>query len=451
MQTLRLACLALALGACGVNSEGNYQQMRNMLVQGKYADAANFIEGKKESDYGKDNAVLYYMDKMMALHLAKRYQESNELVDKASERIEALYTTSVSAQAGAMMTSDNVIPYEGEDFEKVLIHVVGAMNYVYMGDKDGALVEARRVEQELTALNDRVLKGAKNEKDEAARQASQYSEDAFTRWLIGCLFETDGDSQSLNDALVAYKKALEAYEKSYTPKYKTPVPMQLISDLLRSATALGFSDDVAAFKKKFPTVVYPTAADTKGKGEVVLVHMNGEAPFKFEKHWEAIADNKVIKVAYPEYRVKPKSVAYAILKIGTTEVKTELFEDINAIAIASLKDRMGRVKGKMIARAIVKFAMAKGAEVAGNQASGGLGSLLGAATSIVGAVTEKADLRSWLLLPSSIDVAKAFVPPGKYPVTVTLHSATGGLIRTLKLGDVDVKPGKKAFVSVRSF
>ena len=453
LATLACGSFAVLFGACGVNSQNNYEQMRGLLTSEKYNDAANFIEGNKEKFYGENNAVLFYMDKLMALHLAKKYDESNELVGKASDKIEALYTESVSKNVGAFMTNDNVLPYEGEEFEKVLIHVIGALNYTLKGDKGGALVEAKAVEEKLTVLNDRILKGAKDEKEEAAKQSSQYNEDAFTRWLAGCMHETEADNDSLNNALISYKKALDAYEKSYTPKYKTPTPTLLVQDLLRAAEALRFDDDVQALKKKFPNVSYTKPTETKDKGEVVFIHMNGEAPFKMEKTWETQADSKVIKVAYPEFASKRKNIAYATVSIGGTEARTEMFEDINAIAIQSLTDRMGRVKAKMIARAIAKFVAAKVAEVAAEKASGnkGLGKLFGAAASIAGAATEKADVRSWLLLPSSIDVAKAFVPAGKHTVTVTYHSASGGVVKTQTIADVDVTPGKKTFLSVKTY
>lgn len=458
MKRIAFTRLALVLGvgaamtACGVNSQNNYEQMRGMLVEKKFNDAANWIEGNKEKIYGENNAVLFYMDKMMALHLAQQYQASNELVQKADDKIEELYTESVSKNVGAFLTNDNVLPYEGEMFEKVLIHLVGALNFTGLGDKQGALVEARRVEEKLQVLNDRILKGAKDEKDEAAKQAAQYSEDAFIRWFAGCMYEMEADTQSLNDALISYKKALDAYEKSYTPKYKTTTPTLLVQDYYRAAEALHFQEDLDMLKKKFPNVSYAKPADTKDKGEIVLVHMNGEAPYKIEKTWEAIADGKAIKVAYPEYAMKNKSIAYATISVAGTEAKTEMFEDVASIAVQSLKDRMGRIKGKMIARAITKFIAAKAAEKATEAAGGGgLGRLVGAAVSVAGAATEKADIRSWLLLPASIDVAKAYVPAGKQTVTVTFHSAGGGVVRTETIPDVDVKAGKKVFLNLRTF
>jgi len=444
--TMRKVLVLVLLTACGIKPEENYNKMRSLLLSEKYSDAANFIEGQKEKFYGENNAVLYYMDKMVALHLAGRYKESSGLVDKASDKIEELYTASISKNAAAILTSDNVLPFEGEDFEKVLIHVIGALNYTFAGDRDGALVEARRVEEKLTVMNDRAAKDGKDAKK------GEYSEDAFIRWFIGALFETEAGEQSMNDALIAYKKAMLAYEKTYTPKYRTPMPSIVLADLLRTSDQLHFDEDFQMVKKKFPQAQFVKQTQAATMGEIVLIHLNGEAPYKVDKTWEITHANKIIKVAYPEFVVKPKSITTAQVSVGPTTTKTETMEDVTAIALQSLKDRMGRVKAKMVARAIAKYLAAVAAQVATEKASGSglLGSLARTAASVAGAATEQADKRSWLMLPSSIDVAKLYVPAGTHNVTVTFQSAGGGVVGTKQIPNVTVKPGKKVFLSVRT-
>src|SRR5262249_34395535 len=161
------------------------------------------------------------------------------------------------------------------------------------------------------------------------------------------------------------------------------VPTLLLQDALRAADAMHFDDDLAGIKKRYPSATFAKQSDLKSKGEIVFIHLNGEAPYKIDKTWETIADNKVIKVAYPEFVVKPKQIAYATVSVSGASAKTEMMEDVNAIALQSLKDRMGRVKAKMVARAIAKFVAAKAAEVVASKAGGGaLGSLLGAAASV---------------------------------------------------------------------
>lgn len=442
----RAPVLALAVGllsACGIKPQDNYDKMRGMLTSGRFDSASDYIKGQKASFYGDTNLVLFYMDHLAALHHAKRFKESNGQVEAAARKIEDMYTTSVSTQAAAIMTSDNVIPYEGEDFEKALIHVYGALNYTFLGETDEALVEARRVEQKLQTLND--LRGKEGKQN-------QYSEDAFIRWFSGCLYETDGDDQAANDAIISYRKALDAYEKSYTPKYKTPTPRLVASDMLRVAERLGFKEDAERIKKAYSGIAYDR--DARSKGSVVFLHFNGESPYKIDKSWEAITpDGKVVKVAYPEYRTKSKRVVAADLKVGGVTVRTELFEDVNEIAVRNLDDHMGRIKAKMIARALAKYAAAKIAEETTSAATKDktAGFLVGLAASIAGAVTEQADKRSWLMLPSSIDVAKAYVPPGEHEVTVSYLSSGGGVVETKSLGKIKVVPNKTIFLSDRTF
>ena len=43
-------------------------------------------------------------------------------------------------------------PYYGDDFERAMIHVFNALNYVYLKQLDDALVEARRVDLFLNKL-----------------------------------------------------------------------------------------------------------------------------------------------------------------------------------------------------------------------------------------------------------------------------------------------------------
>jgi hypothetical protein len=123
-------------------------------------------------------------------------------------------------------------------------------------------------------------------------------------------------------------------------------------------------------------------------------------------------------------------------------------EDVNAIAVQNLKDHMGRIRAKMIARAIAK---AIGTGAAQRAAPGGLGWVAGWGANKAANATEKADLRSWLLLPSSIDVARLYLSPGAYDAEVTMYNASGGVVEKRPLGKVTVAAGKTAFVSTRSF
>src|SRR2546428_2746571 len=121
---------------------------------------------------------------------------------------EDLYPRRIRSEVEAFLTSDNALPYEGEEFEKVLLNVFMALDYVQLGLWDDALVEARKVDHKLTVLADR------NQK------RMTYTKEARARYLNGLLYEATGDRSI---AIVAYCLAMEAFEY-YQKSYGTAAP-----------------------------------------------------------------------------------------------------------------------------------------------------------------------------------------------------------------------------------
>lgn len=144
----------------------------------------------------------------MLLHLDSQYSPSNLAFESAKQLAEKLFTKSLSKELSTLLVSDNLRPYYGEDFERALLHVFSALNYHLMGDATGALVEARQVDFLLTKLQ--TDHGHKN----------IYTEDAFVRYLMGLLYENQGE---INDAYISYWKSLEAYG-SYKKKLRCLPP-----------------------------------------------------------------------------------------------------------------------------------------------------------------------------------------------------------------------------------
>ena len=183
---------AVVLSGCGLSMHDHYSHVRPKLLERDFEGALAYVDSVKESFYGKDNALLYFMDKGSLLSDAKRYKESNACFEQAKDVAEALYTESIHKHIESYFTTDNALPYPGEDFEKVMLHVVSALNNVGASDLSSGLVEARQVSEQLTFLNDKY------------ETKSVYKDDAFTRWLSGKIHEQDqgNDMQALNDAWI---------------------------------------------------------------------------------------------------------------------------------------------------------------------------------------------------------------------------------------------------------
>lgn len=431
--------LAGSLAACAPATQ-HYVRVETSLAQARFADADQLVE-EHAPQYGRKNQVLYALDRAMTLHYAGRYEESNRFLERAELLIEDLFTKSITAEARAMFSNDLTLPYEGEDFETVLINVVGALNYALLGEWDDALVEARKVDHKLNVINDRYAK------------KNVYREDAFARYLSGILYEGRGE---LNDAFIAYRKAYDTY-RVYREQYGTPLPPTLPADLLRVTDALGLTDEHAQYRELFPAVTWTSQRDFRTQAELIIVSYDGLAPVKVNEFVDApIPDGSggvyILRVAFPKFVPRPTGLSGADVRVvGEAGVagsqRTFLAEDITAIAQKDLADRIGRISAKAIARAAAKYAAARAAEHGVNQSKGdGSGAIVGLLGNIYGLASEQADTRSWRTLPGAIRMARISVPPGRYTVEI-VPDGTPGATTTR---DVTLEAGRKLFIAERA-
>ena len=447
--------ILLIAAGCGLNPQKNYQRLRPMLVQRDYNAANNYLNSVKTSFYSKKNRLLFYMDKAMTLFLAKRYKESNVFLEKAKLAAEELWTESVGEHAASWLTTDNSLSYQGEDFEKVMLHFIGALNYIGLGDYESARVEARQVTQKLEYYNQRYGEDAKN----------VYNDDAFARWLAGKLSETAGGYSALNSAWIDYQKAISVYKNQYAERYGTQLPTIVIQDALRVLEALGddFRSDYEALRAKHPDVSYTPAQEAQKQGELILFHLNGEAPYKVDRFWTVSTSKGVIRIAYPQFVAKPHGITTARMRAAEHQASasTRLVQDITAIAMRNLQDHIGRIKAKAIARAVAKYVASRslyegGRAVRNNsdkQGGKGLGAamqLAGLLTNVGSALAEEADKRSWITLPAQIRVARLFLPPGPTRVLVEFVRADGSVARTQSF-NVDLEAGQTEFITTRTY
>ena len=106
-----------------------------------------------ESEYGPAivSATVWTGDD---LHLAGEYMQSNAQLESAAQEVERLYTRTIRTETAAFLTNDNVLPYEGDPYEHVMINIIKALNYAAMGQPMEAVVEARQIDHRLNVLSD---------------------------------------------------------------------------------------------------------------------------------------------------------------------------------------------------------------------------------------------------------------------------------------------------------
>lgn len=447
--TVKAVGLALLLVGCGrrLDMQRHYGELRANLVSGNYVSADAHIKRQKEGFYGEDNRVLYYMNRGIVLSLAKKYEESNRFLEQAEKAAQALWTESIRDVVGAGLATDNSLPYQGEDFEKVAINIVSALNYIGLGDFDAARVEARQVTNQLELFRKRYA-----EDNEGA--VTRYADDAFARWLSGKMRSLEGSFEGYNEAWIEYRKSLKMYETDYAKRYGLSIPKFVVRDALFALENLGeqFQSEFKQIRTRYPNVKY-TSMD-EGHGEVVLIHLNGEAPYKVDKYWDAVAVGEPFRIAFPEFVTRPPQIVGSRISANGRKVKSELGEPWAKIAVTNLEDHMARIKTRAIARAVAKYIAAKGLQAAGKKTDDAGASLAltlaGAIFQVGNYVAEEADKRSWVTLPAGIFVSSLALPVGE----VTLKAEfldRGGRVLENKTFNVQVAAGRSTFIVHRTF
>jgi hypothetical protein len=430
------ALLALSLFSAGCATLP-YAKVESALVGGDLP-AARAALAKGEKDYGQPARLLYLFDRTSLAHYDGDWTGSNEALEEADRLIDELYTKSLSAEAKSFLINDMSLPYTSENFERVMLHVLGMLNYASLGQRDSALVEARRADERLKQYAATV-----------GEDKVGYREDALARYVSAVLYE-GGTKQDLWDAYLDYKKADEAFDL-YAKLYATPKPARLKADLQRFAEGLGEKEDLEKWRQRDGAQAYvPLAQTRRDQAEVVALLYDGLAPVKVSKSMHLpvnLEDGtaQYFSLALPDFVVRGGAVPEAELVVsGKGKAKFELFQDINSIAVRDLQDRSALIMVKATARALAKFQAARAVQNKAREAGGGAEILAFLGTNIYNIVSEQADIRSWRTLPGRIWVARLAVPPG--PQTGHILVQRGGQSLDLDLGTLDLKAGEKRFV-----
>jgi len=417
-------CLGAALLFSGCASYSQrFDAIEAQLAAGNPSAALQTLE--KDRGNGQRDEVLYLLNRAMLLRMQGEYRQSNQALEQAKRLIDELDAISIREQAGSLAVNDTLQSYIGSDFERALLHVYAALNYLQLGEPDEARVEILQLDVLLNL--------------QADGEGGAYTEDAFARYLSGLVFEQLGE---WSDAMIAYRRAYQDYRK-YQQFFGVKPPRSLGLALLRMAEHLGLKEELRQYRKAFAIEQWTSLPALQAEGEVVLVIGTGLAPRKREESMAILAPEVgvMVRVALPRYETKPQPVGEVRLLTEAAPVEAELVEDIDAIAIKTLQAQMPVITARALARAVVKY---RAAREAGKRDEG-----LGLLINIAGLISEQADTRSWSTLPQRIYLARRFLAPGRHDVSLQLLGHGGHVLAQKQFTGVTIEAGKKVYLTWR--
>lgn len=385
----------------------------------------------------------------LVAHYANHFQESNAAFDQAGDIAEDRYTKSVSKEAVSLVTSDQMRPYPGSRYERLLSHYYQALNYIYQGQLDGALVECRRA----TALIN-YFKGENEDYD--------FFGAGLLAHLSGVLFEATGE---WNDAYISYKQAAEYYGNA-AEKTGVKIPTDIGRSLVGLARKLGFVDELERYQKQYGQFT-PRPENT---GELILFYESGYVPAKGEdaltfpilktddvddekfvptlmgregRVYKEIELEYLLRVAIPTIDSHRPLLSGIEVAVGAVKAKGVLVEDVENIAIETFNTQRPIILLRTLGRALLKYLAYRKA----NKENEALGLLV----NLAGAVTEQADTRSWQTLPNQIFMVRMSLPAGTHTLNLSFLGKNGRVSGRDSVPEININPNRITFWNHRTY
>jgi hypothetical protein len=411
----------------GCATTGVYNRIDNEVYLGKYDEGVSLIDENQGDLYRKRDVLLFYLDKGLLTHYAKRFEESTPLLQEGERAIEAAYTKSITQAIGTYILSDNVREYGGEDYEDVYINVFNALNYYHQNNLEDALVEIRRMNNKLQFLAVKYGSLMTNMQKMALEQSAEIPANEHLA------------SASFNDSALArylgilFYRGIGQYDDA-----------RIDRDYLKAA----FANAPAVYSYPVPASVDAELDIPQGKARLNVLAFSGMAPIKEETIIRIpLPGIRWIKIALPVLAGRPSRVSRieAVIDNGKERFDLELLEDMAAVARETFKEKKGLIYTKSILRASVKGVSSVVLDAASDAAEGETGlllAILSLGAQAMAEATERADLRIARYFPGKAHAGGIALDPGFYSVTVNYYAGNGGLIAAYTHEAVEIQANR---------
>jgi len=454
----RMLCVTtVLLGGMAVPAAADHPRDVRNALSGLCANnlaAADKVFQKSAARDGADRLLALY-ELGSIYHLAGDpgksigFFNSADAVARAYEGRAVISAGATGRSAGAVLVNDSLLTYEGMGYDKVMSRTLNAVNFMLLGDMEGARVELRKAEEyqrlererhqrEVQRAGTRPPAGAENASMDNPAVSSAYArmndfvknvrnsfENAFTYYLASQIYLARGQA-GLNDALVEIKRAYQLAPNSEGVR-------SAYLEIARAQSAEAYAE-----ARRLLRMTGPEGAPGPGdEGTVVVLFESGLVPPMGEVKISLYANEKLYGLAFPIY--SEFGAPQAPLSIGTADwsVHTAPVLDTRLLAVKALQERMPGILVRGLLGAVAKGQVQQKAEK-------NLGVFGGLISMVASSVLTSADRRSWLSLPAEVQVARFQLGPG--PNQLDLRAP--GLSERVT---VNVTPGSQSFLVVRAF
>ncbi len=407
------AALLLAATLCGCAAFRSYDaelnHTINLAASGNVDDAIHLLERNNRRSK-KD--LLYYFELGELERMRNRYDESQKAWMAADERVQAWERTAAAnpenlvGNVASVLINDKARPYEGHDYEKVMLTTRLTLDHLARGDFDTARVDIKRTHEReavIAALREQELRKTEEE-------AKKRGVNIGFKELNGYPVQTI-DNPEVNALRNSYQSAFSHYLAGFV--YEALGEPSLAAAGYRQAIELQPNQQV--LEQALAGLDARTRARDDGYTDVLFVVESGTAPARKSQQFSLPFPHKnmmlIVPVSFPV--IAPAQPAYmpAQLEIeGENTIDVVAITSIDLMARKALQEEMPGI----LLRGIIRSTAKSVAQYqAGKNDESGLAAFAMAIGSII---TESADERGWRSLPAQIAIARARIASGKHTI-----------------------------------
>jgi hypothetical protein len=240
-----LLSAALLLPGCALQ-QWQVNSITDQLQQGRPELALSAMQALEPSDRDK---AQYLLNLGMLKHLNGDIEGSITDLQTATALMELLQAISVREALSAATVNETLRAYPGSPAEQILAQQLLALNYLALGDLDGARVEILKAD---------VLMRQPVYDDKIVGQL------ASARMIAGLVYELGTE---WDNALISYRRAANLMtERGHT------LPPALQDSLLRMTKRVGISDEYQQYVNRFGRDAYFPKSD---EAEVIAIYWQG--------------------------------------------------------------------------------------------------------------------------------------------------------------------------------
>ncbi|RNC81144.1 MAG: hypothetical protein ED559_04910 [Phycisphaera sp.] len=406
-------CLAAALAGC----ESAFDRHRDSLLQaherGQYALAGDMLEAANEKGlYSSKSRVLWLLERGAAAAAEGDSETALVMLNAAEAETELFNEQSISDLAGQWLLSERATKYITRAYEEQYINVIKMIAHYQAGrTENGPTVEARRMALKANEMRDRYaelldeLKDRGGEVDVQYSSSAEFIESPLGVYLSAVAFIENGESEMASTAIRRLESAAAAQAGlgiSADTSYAGTLEGLESSEADALFVALGGVGPTLARQSIGPYFVYLT-------------------PIYFE-----------LPQIVPGGTGSSRAIAEIEYADGTTgEIELRYIEDFSAVAEANFAKELPAVHARTYLRALTKSGIftAGGVILENSDADSGV-KAAGLLVSVVGgllylAATEKADIRSWTMLPGAAWASVTDLPEGAHRARVVFIGQGG--------------------------